>query len=190
MSWGRLFQMWGPKYEKVRKPWVLRWSVGFWTCVCLTKCGEDGKECKGVAAQKDKRERNLWLRCNTCKQFCILFVQKLGASGVAVGEICSFDGVELWEWGVQQYFGLSASVELQRKEKKKKRKQNQLKNSAKHFGTICFAIKSDLNLNCAIGPINKWSCASLVRDQELCQSRGGRPRLPVHNITCSLYGRK
>ena len=24
---------------------------------------------------------------------CILFVQKLGASGVAVGEVCSFDGV-------------------------------------------------------------------------------------------------
>ena len=24
MSWGRLFQMWGPKCEKVRKPWVLQ----------------------------------------------------------------------------------------------------------------------------------------------------------------------
>ena len=24
MSWGRLFQMWGPKFENVRKPWVLR----------------------------------------------------------------------------------------------------------------------------------------------------------------------
>ena len=32
---------------------------------------------------------------NTCKQFCILSVQKLGASGVAVGEVYSFDGVEL-----------------------------------------------------------------------------------------------
>ena len=32
---------------------------------------------------------------NTCKQFRILIVQKLGASGVAVGEVCSFDGVEL-----------------------------------------------------------------------------------------------
>ena len=32
--------------------------------------------------------------CNTCKQLCILFFQKLGASGVAVGEVCSsFDGV-------------------------------------------------------------------------------------------------
>ena len=60
-----------------------------------TKSGESGKDCKGVAAQKDKRERKLLLRCNTCKQFCILFVQKLGASGVAVGEVCSFDGVEL-----------------------------------------------------------------------------------------------
>ena len=30
MSWGRLFQMWGPKCEKVRKPWVLqlkRWIL-------------------------------------------------------------------------------------------------------------------------------------------------------------------
>ena len=63
--------------------------------MCLTKSGENGKDCKGVAAQKYKRERNPWLRCNTCKQFCILSVQKLGASGVAVGEVCSFDGVEL-----------------------------------------------------------------------------------------------
>ena len=63
--------------------------------MCLMKSGESGKDCKGVAAQKDKRERKLLLRCNTCKQFCILFVQKLGASGVAVGEVCSFDGVEL-----------------------------------------------------------------------------------------------
>ena len=65
--------------------------------MCLTKSGESGKDCKGVVAQKDKRERNLGLRCNTCKQFCFafLFVQKLGASGVAVGKVCSFDGVEL-----------------------------------------------------------------------------------------------
>ena len=30
MSWGRLYQMWGPKCEKVRKSWVLwlkRWSL-------------------------------------------------------------------------------------------------------------------------------------------------------------------
>ena len=85
------------------------WSIRFWACMCLTKSRESGKDCKGVAAQKDKRERNLWLRCNTCKQFCILS----GAIRVAVGEVCSFDGVELWEWGVQQYFGLSALVELQ-----------------------------------------------------------------------------
>ena len=63
--------------------------------MCLMKSGESGKDCKGAAAQKDKRERNLWLRCNTCKQFCILSVQKSGASGVAVGEMCSFDGMEL-----------------------------------------------------------------------------------------------
>ena len=63
--------------------------------MCLTKSGQSGKDRKGVVAQKDKRERNLCLRCNICKQFCILFVQKLGASGVAVGEVCSFDGVVL-----------------------------------------------------------------------------------------------
>ena len=63
--------------------------------MCLSKSRESGKDCKGVVAQKDKRERNLLLRCNTCKQFCIVFVQKLGASGVAVGEVCSFDGVVL-----------------------------------------------------------------------------------------------
>ena len=30
------------------------------------------------------------MRCNTCKQFCILFVHKLAASGVAVGEFAVF----------------------------------------------------------------------------------------------------
>ena len=78
----------------------------------LTKSGKSVKDCKGVAAQKDKREWNLWFRFNPFKQFCILFIQKFGASGAAVGEVCSFDGMELWEGGVQQYFGLSASVEL------------------------------------------------------------------------------
>ena len=34
------------------------------------------------------------MRCNICKQFCILSVQKLAANGVAVGEVCSFDGSE------------------------------------------------------------------------------------------------
>ena len=44
--------------------------------------------------------------CNTCKQFCILFVQKLGASGVAVGEVCSsFDGVELKQNKTNKLFG-------------------------------------------------------------------------------------
>ena len=55
--------------------------------MCLTKSGESGKDCKGVVAQNDKRGRNLCLHCNTCKQFCILFVKKLGASGVAVEEV-------------------------------------------------------------------------------------------------------
>ena len=111
MYWGRLFQMWGPKCEKVWKPCVLQLKCWVWACMCLMKSGESRKNCKGVAAQKDKREWNLWLHWNTCKQFCILFFQKLGACGVAVGEVCSFDGVELWEWGVQQYFGLAASVD-------------------------------------------------------------------------------
>ena len=84
--------MWGPKCEKVRKPRVLR--LKRWI-LSMRVSDEERKDCKSVAAQKDKRERNLWLRCNTCKQFCILSVQKLGASGVAVGEVCSFDGVEL-----------------------------------------------------------------------------------------------
>ena len=64
---------------------------------CLTKSGDSRKGCYGVVAQKDKTGQNLWLHCNTCKQFCILFIQKLGASGVAVGEVCSFDGMVLWE---------------------------------------------------------------------------------------------
>ena len=65
--------------------------------MCLTKSGESGKDCKGVVAQKDKKERNLGLRCITCKQFCFafLFVQKLGASAVAVGEMYSCDSVVL-----------------------------------------------------------------------------------------------
>ena len=54
-------------------------SVGIWACVCLT----------------NKSGRNLWLRGNTRKHFYILFIEKLGASGVAVGEMCSFDGVML-----------------------------------------------------------------------------------------------
>ena len=33
------------------------------------------------------------MRGNTRQQFYILFTEKLGASGVAVGEVCSFDGV-------------------------------------------------------------------------------------------------
>ena len=46
------------------------------------------------------------MRCNTRKQFCILFVQKLGASGVAVGEVCSsFDGVEQKQNKTNKLFG-------------------------------------------------------------------------------------
>ena len=61
--------------------------------MCLTKSRESGKDCKGVVAQKEGAEPVIAF--NTCKQFCILFVHKLGASGVAVGEVCSFDGVVL-----------------------------------------------------------------------------------------------
>ena len=59
MSWGRLFQMWGPKCEKVRKPWVLRLKRWILSMRVSDKSGKSGKDCKGVAAQKDKRERNL-----------------------------------------------------------------------------------------------------------------------------------
>ena len=40
--------------------------------MCLTKSGESGKDGKGVAAQKDKRERNLcvWNFVNSRLQMC------------------------------------------------------------------------------------------------------------------------
>ena len=47
---------------------------------------------------------------NTCKQFCIWFVHKLEANGVAAGEVCSFDYDMVLSEGVQRYSGLSASV--------------------------------------------------------------------------------
>ena len=34
-------------------------GVGVGACMCLTKSRESGKDCQGVVAQKDKRERNL-----------------------------------------------------------------------------------------------------------------------------------
>ena len=52
MSCGRLFQRWGPKCEKMRKPWVLLLKP--WSLSTLTKSGESVKECKGAVAQKDK----------------------------------------------------------------------------------------------------------------------------------------
>ena len=55
MTWGRLFLMWGPKCEKVQKPWVLllkRWSLS----MNVTKSGESGKDCNSAVVQKDKRE--------------------------------------------------------------------------------------------------------------------------------------
>ena len=62
--------------------------------MCLRKSGESGKCCKGaVAVQKDKKGWTLWLRCNTCKRFPILLAERLGTSGVAVGKVCSFEGV-------------------------------------------------------------------------------------------------
>ena len=63
--------------------------------MCLTKSEESGQDCKSAVAEKDKRGLNVLLRCNTHKQYCIVSVQKLGASGVAVGEVCSFYGVLL-----------------------------------------------------------------------------------------------
>ena len=49
----------GAKCEKVRKPWVLRLKRWILSMRASEKSGESGKDCKGVAAQKDKRERNL-----------------------------------------------------------------------------------------------------------------------------------
>ena len=50
----------GQSVRKCESHGFCGWSVGFWACVCLTKSGGSGKDCKGVAAQKDKREQNLW----------------------------------------------------------------------------------------------------------------------------------
>ena len=59
MSWGRLFQMWEPKCEKVRKPWVLRLKRWILNIRVSDEERRELKDCKGVVAQKDKRERNL-----------------------------------------------------------------------------------------------------------------------------------
>ena len=69
--------------------------------MCLTKSGESGKDCKGVAAQK---------------QFCISFVQNLGASGIAVGKVCTLMGWTSENEACSSIFGLSALVELQSSE--------------------------------------------------------------------------
>ena len=79
--------MWGPKCEKVRKPWVLRlkrWSLSM------------------RVSDEEQRERDKLGKIRgggTCdcvvthaSSFCSLFVQKLGASRVAV---CTFDDVVL-----------------------------------------------------------------------------------------------
>ena len=52
MSCGRVFQRWGPKCEKIRKPWVLLLKP--WSLSMLTKSGKSVKERKGAVAQKDK----------------------------------------------------------------------------------------------------------------------------------------
>ena len=59
ISWGRLFQMWGPKCEKVRKPWVLRLKRWILSMRVSDEEWRELEDCKGVAAQKDKREWNL-----------------------------------------------------------------------------------------------------------------------------------
>ena len=51
--------MWGPKCEKVRKPWVLRLKRWILRMRVSHEERRELKDCKGVAAQKDKRERNL-----------------------------------------------------------------------------------------------------------------------------------
>ena len=42
---------------KVRKPWVSQLKC--WSLSMRVSDEESGKDCKGVEAQKDKRERNL-----------------------------------------------------------------------------------------------------------------------------------
>ena len=41
MFWERLFQTWGPKSEKVRKPWVLR--LKHWSLIMRVSDEERGK---------------------------------------------------------------------------------------------------------------------------------------------------
>ena len=50
-------------------------------------------------------------------QAVLYFIRsEIGSQWSCCGRGGSFDGVVLWEWGVQQYFGLSASAELQSSE--------------------------------------------------------------------------
>ena len=51
--------MWGPKCEKVRKPWVLRLKRWILSMRVSDEEWRELEDCKGVAAQKDKREWNL-----------------------------------------------------------------------------------------------------------------------------------
>ena len=44
-------------------------ALGVWACVCLMSSRESWKDCNSAVAQKDKRGQNLWLHCNTFKQF-------------------------------------------------------------------------------------------------------------------------
>ena len=60
------------------------------------KSGEGGKDCKCAVVQQGKRGQNVWLCCNTCKQFRIWFFQKCRVIGVAIGQVCSTDGVAWW----------------------------------------------------------------------------------------------
>ena len=69
------------------------WSVGVWSCIPVSdkEQGEydSRKVFKGVAVQKDKRGQNLQLHYNTCKQFCIWFVQMSTFNHKLISYMCN-----------------------------------------------------------------------------------------------------
>ena len=58
-SFRRVFQMWGPKQEKVRKPWVLRLYCWIFSMrVSEKKSVVYETECRHVAIQRGKQDQN------------------------------------------------------------------------------------------------------------------------------------
>ena len=65
--------------------------------VHLKKSRESRKDCKVAVVQKDKRGRTVIVFVVVTHGNSFEFVQKLGASGVAVIEVCSFSDIVLLE---------------------------------------------------------------------------------------------